>query len=461
MAKAVKRAFVCNECGADYPRWQGQCSACQAWNTITEMRLAASPAAARNERLSGYAGSVAGPSRVQKLSEISLEALPRFSTGFKEFDRVLGGGVVPGSAILIGGNPGAGKSTLLLQTLCRLSESMKTLYVTGEESLQQVAMRAHRLGLPAENLYMLSETSIEQICLIAEQEQPKLMVIDSIQVMHMADIQSSPGSVAQVRETAAYLTRFAKTTGVAIVMVGHVTKDGSLAGPKVLEHCIDCSVLLDGDADSRYRTLRSHKNRFGAVNELGVFAMTEQGLREVSNPSAIFLSRGDEVTSGSSVMVLWEGTRPLLVEIQALVDHSMMGNPRRVAVGLEQNRLAILLAVLHRHGGLQMADQDVFVNVVGGVKVTETSADLALMLSMVSSLRDRPLPQDLVVFGEVGLAGEIRPVPSGQERISEAAKHGFRRAIVPAANVPKKMPENMKVYGVKKLADALSILDDL
>ncbi|HGE6721449.1 TPA: DNA repair protein RadA, partial [Serratia marcescens] len=327
MAKAAKRAFVCNECGADYPRWQGQCSACHAWNTITEVRLAASPAAARNDRLSGYAGD-AGVSKVQKLSEISLEALPRFTTGFLEFDRVLGGGVVPGSAILIGGNPGAGKSTLLLQVLCKLSEQMKTLYVTGEESLQQVAMRAHRLGLPTGSLNMLSETSIEQICLIAEQEQPKLMVIDSIQVMHMADIQSSPGSVAQVRETAAYLTRFAKTRGVAIVMVGHVTKDGSLAGPKVLEHCIDCSVLLDGDADSRFRTLRSHKNRFGAVNELGVFAMTEQGLREVSNPSAIFLSRGDEVTSGSSVMVVWEGTRPLLVEIQALVDHSMMSNPR-------------------------------------------------------------------------------------------------------------------------------------
>ncbi|MQK26607.1 DNA repair protein RadA, partial [Escherichia coli] len=349
----------------------------------------------------------------------------------------------------------------LLQTLCKLAQQMKTLYVTGEESLQQVAMRAHRLGLPTDNLNMLSETSIEQICLIAEEEQPKLMVIDSIQVMHMADIQSSPGSVAQVRETAAYLTRFAKTRGVAIVMVGHVTKDGSLAGPKVLEHCIDCSVLLDGDADSRFRTLRSHKNRFGAVNELGVFAMTEQGLREVSNPSAIFLSRGDEVTSGSSVMVVWEGTRPLLVEIQALVDHSMMANPRRVAVGLEQNRLAILLAVLHRHGGLQMADQDVFVNVVGGVKVTETSADLALLLAMVSSLRDRPLPQDLVVFGEVGLAGEIRPVPSGQERISEAAKHGFRRAIVPAANVPKKAPEGMQIFGVKKLSDALSVFDDL
>ena len=268
MAKAPKRAFVCNECGADYPRWQGQCSACHAWNTITEVRgVAASPGVARNERLSGYAGN-AGVAKVQKLSDISLEELPRFSTGFKEFDRVLGGGVVPGSAILIGGNPGAGKSTLLLQTLCKLAEQMKTLYVTGEESLQQVAMRAHRLGLPTANLNMLSETSIEQICLIAEEEQPKLMVIDSIQVMHMADIQSSPGSVAQVRETAAYLTRFAKTRGVAIVMVGHVTKDGSLAGPKVLEHCIDCSVLLDGDADSRFRTLRSHKNRFGAVNEL-------------------------------------------------------------------------------------------------------------------------------------------------------------------------------------------------
>lgn len=459
MAKPAKRAFVCNECGADYPRWQGQCSACNAWNSITEIRLAA-VSSPRTDRFTGYAGE-GGISKVQQLSEISLEELPRFSTGFVEFDRVLGGGVVPGSAILIGGSPGAGKSTLLLQTICKLAGKMKTLYVTGEESLQQVAMRAHRLGLPTENVQMLSETSIEQICLIAEQEQPKLMVIDSIQVMHMADIQSSPGSVSQVRETAAYLTRFAKTKGVAIIMVGHVTKDGSLAGPKVLEHCIDCSVMLDGDADSRFRTLRSHKNRFGAVNELGVFAMTEQGLREISNPSAIFLSRGDEITSGSSVMVVWEGSRPLLVEIQALVDHSMLSNPRRVAVGLEQNRLAILLAVLHRHGGLQMADQDVFVNVVGGVKVTETSADLALLLSLVSSLRDRPLPEDLVVFGEVGLAGEIRPVPSGQERISEASKHGFKRAIVPFANVPKKQTPGMEVFGVKKLSDALSVLDDL
>ncbi|HEY0207589.1 DNA repair protein RadA [Acerihabitans sp.] len=460
MAKAAKRAYVCNECGAEYPRWQGQCSACEAWNTITEVRVASTPAAVRNDRFSGYSGE-AGASRVRRLADISPEELPRFSTGFKEFDRVLGGGVVPGSAILIGGSPGAGKSTLLLQTLCKLSEQMKTLYVTGEESLQQVAMRAHRLALPTGGLNMLSETSIEQICLIAAEEKPRLMVIDSIQVMHMADIQSSPGSVSQVRESAAYLTRFAKTQGVAILMVGHVTKDGSLAGPKVLEHCIDCSIMLDGDSDSRFRTLRSNKNRFGAVNELGVFAMTEQGLREVSNPSAIFLSRGDEMTPGSSVMVVWEGTRPLLVEIQALVDHSMLANPRRVAVGLEQNRLAILLAVLHRHGGLQMADQDVFVNVVGGVKVTETSADLALMLAMVSSLRDRPLPSDLVVFGEVGLAGEIRPVPSGQERIAEAAKHGFRRAIVPYANVPKKAQDNMQIFGVKKLADALDILAEL
>lgn len=459
MAKAARRAFVCNDCGADYPRWQGQCSACQAWNTISEVRLAAASSVSQSTR-AGYAG-VAGIAKIQKLSEISLEALPRFSTGYQEFDRVLGGGVVPGSAILIGGNPGAGKSTLLLQTLCRLSANLKTLYVTGEESLQQVAMRAHRLALPTQYLNILSETSIEQICLLAQQEQPKLMVIDSIQVMHMAEIQSSPGSVAQVRETAAFLTRFAKQHHVAIIMVGHVTKDGSLAGPKVLEHCIDCSIFLDGDTDSRFRTLRSHKNRFGAINELGVFAMTEQGLREVSNPSAIFLSRGDEATAGSSVMVVREGTRPLLVEIQALVDHSMMNNPRRVAVGLEQNRLAILLAVLHRHGGLQMADQDVFVNVVGGVKVSETSADLALMLAMVSSLRNRPLPQDLVVFGEVGLAGEIRPVPGGQERLAEAMKHGFRRAIIPIANEPKKAPLEMKIYPVKKLSDALSVLEEL
>ena len=456
MAKAPKKAYVCNDCGADYVRWQGQCSACKAWNTITEVRLVNS--VSKGDRFSGYAGETVA--KVQTLSEISLQETPRFSSRFSELDRVLGGGIVPGSAILIGGHPGAGKSTLLLQVMCVLSTQMPTLYVTGEESLQQVAMRANRLGLPTDKLRMLSETSVEQICNIADQEKPKVIVIDSIQVMHLADIQSSPGSVAQVRECAAFLTRYAKTKQVAIIMVGHVTKDGTLAGPKVLEHCIDCSILLEGESDSRYRTLRSHKNRFGAVNELGVFAMTEQGLREVKNPSAIFLSRGEEQTSGSSVMVLWEGTRPLLVEIQALVDHSMLANPRRVAVGLEQNRLALLLAVLHRHGNLQMSDQDVFVNVVGGVKVTETGADLALLLALISSFRNRPLPQDLVVFGEVGLAGEIRPVTSGQERISEAAKHGFRRAIVPFANKPKQNIEQMQVFTVKKLADAIAVLDD-
>ena len=458
MAKAPKTAYVCNDCGAEFSRWQGQCSACKAWNTISEVRLISASNSTKNDRFSGYAGETRA--KIQTLSEISLQETPRFTSGFKELDRVLGGGIVPGSAILIGGHPGAGKSTLLLQVMCGLAKNMTALYVTGEESLQQVAMRANRLNLPTDKLNMLSETSVEQICNLADQLKPQIIVVDSIQVMHLSDIQSSPGSVAQVRECASFLTRYAKTRQVAISMVGHVTKDGTLAGPKVLEHAIDCSLLLEGEADSRFRTLRSHKNRFGAVNELGVFGMTEQGLREVKNPSAIFLSRGDEQTPGSSVMVLWEGTRPLLVEIQALVDHSMLANPRRVAVGLEQNRLALLLAVLHRHGGLQMSDQDVFVNVVGGVKVGETGADLALLLALISSFRNRPLPQDLVVFGEVGLAGEIRPVTSGQERISEAAKHGFKHAIVPFANKPKSTVENMEVFTVKKLADALAILDN-
>lgn len=450
-----KTAYVCTECGADFSRWQGQCGECKEWNTITEVRLGVITPG-KSARYTGYAGAIG--SQVQTLAEVATTEIPRFGSGFKELDRVLGGGVVPGSAILIGGNPGAGKSTLLLQTMCGLAERMKTLYVTGEESLQQVAMRASRLGLPTDKLRMLSETSVEQICIIAQQEQPQIMVIDSIQVMHVADVQSSPGSVSQVRESAALLTRYAKQNHVAIFMVGHVTKDGTLAGPKVLEHCVDCSVLLDGAHDSRFRTLRSHKNRFGAVNELGVFAMTGQGMKEVSNPSAIFLSRGDEQAPGSIVMVIWEGTRPLLVELQALVDYSQVANPRRVAVGMDHNRLAMLLAVLHRHGGLQMADQDVFINVVGGVKVEETSADLALLLAMVSSFRDQALPKDLVVFGEVGLSGEIRPVPSGQERLQEAAKHGFRRAIVPYANAPKHPIEGMEVVPVKKLADALEAL---
>jgi len=456
----LKKAYVCNDCGADYPRWQGQCNACGSWNTITEVKIAASPQVARNERLTGYAGTVT-ENKVQSLSDIDLHEVPRFTSGFKEFDRVLGGGIVPGASILIGGSPGAGKSTLLLQTMCYLASQMPTLYVTGEESLQQVAMRASRLRLPKEHLKMLSETNVDRICQIAEQEKPKVIVIDSIQVMHVADVQSSPGSVSQVRESATTLTRYAKQNNVVVFIVGHVTKDGTLAGPKVLEHIIDCSVLLDGGSDSRFRTLRSHKNRFGAVNELGVFAMTEQGMREVNNPSAIFLSRGEEETSGSSVMVIWEGTRPLLVEIQALVDYSQLANPRRVAVGLEQNRLSLLLAVLHKHGGLQMADQDVFVNVVGGVKVTETSADLALIVALLSSFRDRALSKDVVIFGEVGLAGEIRPVPSGQERLREAFKHGFRKAIIPSANMPKGGVDGMQIYPVNKLSEAIKAFEEL
>lgn len=453
MAK-TKTAFVCNDCGADFPRWLGQCSECKAWNTITEVRLAAAPR--QQSARTGYAGST--QAKVQLLSEVDLQDVPRFSSGYAELDRVLGGGIVPGSAILIGGSPGAGKSTLLLQMMCQLAGTQRALYVTGEESLQQVAMRAERLGLPKQRLQMLAETSVESICQIADQEKPSLMVIDSIQVMHLSDIQSAPGSVAQVRECAAYLTRYAKQHQVAIFMVGHVTKDGSLAGPKVLEHCIDCSMLLEGDTDSRFRTLRGNKNRFGAANELGVFAMTEAGLKEVTNPSAIFLQRAAEHSNGSLVMVLWEGTRPLLVEIQALVDHSQLANPRRVAVGTEATRLALLLAVLHRHGGLHMSDQDVFVNVVGGVRVTETAADLAILMALVSSFREQILPRELIVFGEVGLGGEIRPVPNGLARLREAAKHGFTRAIVPYANRPKEAIEGMEVIAVKTLQAALEAI---
>ncbi|WP_333972422.1 DNA repair protein RadA [Alteromonas mediterranea] len=455
MAKR-KTAYVCSDCGAEFPRWQGQCSECKAWNTISEFVVASAKSATR-QTTSGYAGQTVA--KIETLNAIDLESLPRFSSTFKELDRVLGGGIVPGAAMLIGGSPGAGKSTLLLQVMCQMAKSESALYVTGEESLQQVAMRAKRLNLPDDKLMMLAETNVETICDLALTQKPKIMVIDSIQVMHVSDVQSAPGSVSQVRESAAYLTRFAKQNHIAMFIVGHVTKDGNLAGPKVLEHCIDSSMMLEGESDGRYRTLRSHKNRFGAVNELGVFAMTEKGLKEVSNPSAIFLSRGDNETPGSSVMVIWEGTRPLLVEIQALVDYSQMSNPRRIAVGLDQNRLSMLLAVLHRHGNVQMNDQDVFVNVVGGVRVSETSADLALLLAMISSFRNRSLPRDLIVFGEVGLAGEIRPVPNGTERIIEAAKHGFKRAVVPKANAPKQAINGMKVVPVARLSEALDALE--
>ena len=453
MAKS-KTVYVCGDCGSAHAKWQGQCNDCQEWNTLTRLSIDSSAAKARR---SGFAGKLTAP---KTLSEVSSEDAPRVSTGFEEFDRVLGGGLVPGSVILVSGNPGAGKSTLLIQVLCELADTQSALYITGEESLAQIAMRARRLQLPLDKLKIMSETNVEAICATWDELKPSMLVIDSIQVMHTDDVDSAPGGVSQVRESASILIQHAKKTDTVLFLVGHVTKEGNLAGPRVLEHMIDTFVMLDGDADGRYRTLRSSKNRFGAVNELGIFAMTEKGLVEVSNPSAIFLSRGSEPAPGSIVMVVWEGTRPLLVEAQALVDESALGNPRRVAVGFEQNRLAMLLAVLHRHGGLQVGDQDVFVNAVGGIRVAETSSDLALLLAIVSSLKNKALSTDMICFGEVGLSGEIRPVPNGQERLREAAKHGFKRAIVPKANLPRAPIPGMAVIGVGKLIDALEALDD-
>lgn len=452
MAK-VKIAFVCTECGAEYSKWQGQCNQCGEWSCISEFRQ--SKASSTGGRVAGFAGT---RPEIQPLDQISLESVPRIRTSFSELDRVLGGGLVHGSAILIGGNPGAGKSTLLLQVTCELAKSRSVLYVTGEESLQQVAMRAARLGLKASQLQLFSETSVEQIVLTVEANKPAVLVVDSIQVMHTDSIESAPGSVSQVRECAAYLTRMAKQTGTILILVGHVTKDGTIAGPKVLEHMIDCSLMLEGDEDNRFRTLRSIKNRFGAVNELGVFAMMESGLKEVKNPSAIFLNRGAEKLPGSVVTVFWEGTRPLLVEIQALVDDASAGYPKRVAVGLDQNRMSMLLAILNKHAGLHCTDQDVFLNVVGGLRANETSADLAALAAVISSFRERALPEGLIVLGEVGLSGEIRPVSSGQERIAEAAKHGFTQAIVPFANMPRQPIKGIEVKGIKRLAELLELI---
>ena len=377
------------------------------------------------------------------------------STGLEEFDRVLGGGVVRGSVVLIGGDPGIGKSTLVLQAVAALSQDVPSLYVTGEESLAQVSARAERLGVSAPHMQLFAETQVEKVLEVALQQKPLVMVIDSVQTVYTEQLQSAPGAVGQLRESTAALVRYAKQSGTAIFLIGHVTKEGTLAGPRVLEHMVDTVLYFEGDSGSRYRVLRAMKNRFGTVNELGVFAMTEKGLRMVTNPSSIFLSRHEEPVPGSVIMVTREGTRPMLVEVQALVDESHIANPRRVTLGLEQNRLAMLLAVLHRHGGIATYDQDVFVNVVGGMRVTETGADLAVVLAILSSLRNRPLPDGLVVFGEVGLAGEIRPVPNGQERLREAAKHGFKHAIAPYANLAKHDVEGMEVTGVKRLAEAL------
>lgn len=462
MAKA-KLAYVCSECGGEHSKWQGQCAECGAWNTLSEFvveqasRASGSASAGRT----GYAGS-GDPAQVTRLSSIGIESGQRIATGIGELDRVLGGGLMNGSVVLIGGDPGIGKSTLLLQMLGAIAGRTPSLYVTGEESLAQVAERGHRLGLDLDRLDALADTSVERILAQAATSKPEVLIIDSIQTIWTETLGAAPGSVSQVRESAARLVRFAKERGTSVFLVGHVTKEGGIAGPRVLEHMVDAVLYFEGESGSRFRILRAFKNRFGAVNELGVFAMSERGLKEVPNPSAIFLSSHATPTPGSAVMVTREGTRPLLVEVQALVDDSPLSNPRRVALGLEQNRLAMLLAVLHRHGGTAIHDQDVFVNVVGGIRIQETAADLPVLLAVLSSFRDRALPEKLLAFGEIGLSGEIRPVPNGEERLREAASHGFRHAIVPKANAPKqgRMGE-LNIIGVHRLADALSAWAEL
>ena len=451
MAK-IKTQYSCKSCGAIHHKWNGQCSDCGEWNTLEEVVTQASKP--KSARFAGYAGEI---TKIQTLSEVSLKAVPRITTNMTELDRVLGGGLVQGSVILIGGDPGIGKSTILTQALASFSQ-LKSLYVTGEESLQQVSLRAKRLELPLDNLRLLTETSVEQILAQANHEKPELMVIDSIQTIYTEQLQSAPGSVSQIREATAQLTRFAKQTNTAMFIVGHVTKEGTLAGPRVLEHMVDTVLYFEGNPGERYRILRAVKNRFGAVNEIGVFAMTDKGLKGVTNPSAIFLSRHEEPVAGSVIMVTREGTRPILVEVQALVDESHGSMPRRVALGLEQNRMAMLLAVMHRHGGISMFDQDVFANVVGGVKITETAADLPLLMSALSSFRNQPLADDMVMFGEVGLAGEIRPVPNGEERLKEAVKHGFKQAIIPKLNMPHKAIKGLKIFPAQRLEDVIAHL---
>ena len=449
MAKA-KTLYTCPECGATAPKWQGQCPGCGLWNTLVET-VAETPTANSNRF-----AAIAGAGRLQRLSEIDPREEPRQPTGIEEFDRVLGGGLVAGGVVLIGGDPGIGKSTLLLQALARLAEAGEAvLYVSGEESGEQMALRARRLQLGAEHMQLLAEINLEKILATLGKVKPLVAVIDSIQTIYSEVLQSAPGSVAQVRECAAQLTRLAKQSGICVILVGHVTKDGSLAGPRVLEHIVDTVLYFEGDTHSSFRLVRAFKNRFGAINELGVFAMTDRGLKGVSNPSALFLSQHGQDVAGSCVMVTQEGTRPLLVEIQALVDEAHAPNPRRLTVGLEAQRLAMLLAVLHRHAGIVCYDQDVFVNAVGGVKIAEPAADLAVLLAIVSSLRNKPLPAKLVVFGEVGLAGEIRPAPRGQERLKEAAKLGFTRAIIPKANAPRTPIKGMEVIAVDRVEQAV------
>ena len=453
MSARPKTVYVCSACGNEAAKWQGQCPQCGDWNTLSALSVPAQ----RGTRAS-RAGRAAPPAVPALLGGTATEDAERLPTGSAEFDRVLGGGLVAGSATLLGGDPGIGKSTLLLQSAAALAAKVPVLYATGEESVRQVGLRARRLGLGTAPLGLLAETEVEAIIAASVAAAARLLVIDSIQTMASAEVEASAGSVSQLRESAARFITHAKRSGTAVVLIGHVTKEGVIAGPRVLEHLVDTVLYFESDAGSRFRIVRAIKNRFGAANEIGVFAMDEQGLKEVKNPSAIFLSRHETPVPGSLVTVTREGTRPMLIEVQALVDESRAQLPRRVAVGVDANRLALLLAVLNRHGGIALQAHDVYLNVVGGVRVEETAADLALVLTAVSSLGNRALPQDLVVFGELGLAGEIRPVPFGEERLREAAKHGFHRAIVPRANVPRKAPDGLTVVGVSRLEEALAAI---
>lgn len=450
----IKLTFCCQACGALYPKWTGQCTGCGEWNTIVEESVAQ----VAPSRYRGYSGS---ESAITKMADVTLQEEIRLSSGSQELDRVLGGGIIMGSAILIGGDPGIGKSTLLLQTVAHLAQTMKVLYITGEESLQQITLRAHRLGLTNNQLLLLTETHVENIINHIQKEKPRVLVIDSIQTMHTSLLSGAPGSVGQVRESAMQLVNFAKQTGTALFLVGHVTKEGQLAGPRVLEHMVDTVLYFEGEQDNVYRIIRAVKNRFGAVNELGIFAMTEKGLREVSHPSAIFLSRYPQPVAGSIITATKEGSRPLLVEVQALVDESHGANPRRLSVGFENQRLSMLLAILNRHSGISTHSMDVFLNVVGGLHIFETAADLPILFAILSSLRNRPLSHELIAFGELGLAGEIRPVTGGQERLKEAAKHGFKTAIIPKANAVKKTIGDMTVFPVQTIREALDCFESV
>lgn len=453
MAKA-KIKFICQACGSVINKWQGQCPECGEWNSLVEAREEEVKRASSSK---GYSGQAA---EVQNLSNIVLEDVDRISSGISEVDRVLGGGIVPGEVILIGGDPGIGKSSLLAQIMTYLSRNYKALYVTGEESLQQVAIRSRRMGLYEDKLLLVSETDVDSISHLAQKEKPQVMVIDSIQTMQLPDIPSAAGGVSQVRESAAALTKYAKQNNCAIFLVGHVTKSGEVAGPRVLEHIVDCVIFIEGQNDGRYRIMRAMKNRFGAVNEIGIFAMTDKGMQEVKNPSALFLSRENQEITGSVVSTVWEGSRPLLIEIQALADENAFGNPRRVAIGVDNNRLVMLLAAMHRHAHVFTGDKDIFINVSGGVKVTETSADLALIVAVISSLRNIIISNELIIFGEVGLSGEVRPVSYGQERIFEAEKHGFKEAIIPFANKPKRFSGKMKIQTIKHVSEILKLIGE-